>query len=61
MERTESGLGTNIVELFDEVGVEIVWTIVEGVTFSHGVSFRSGSMVPADVVAEKRNEAYAKL
>jgi len=32
MERTESGLGTNTVELFDKVGVPLVWTIVKGVT-----------------------------
>lgn len=32
MERTKSGLGTNTVKLFDEDGVPIVWTIVEGVS-----------------------------
>lgn len=32
MERTESGLGTHTVELFDKVGVPLVWAIVKGVT-----------------------------
>ena len=31
MERTESSLAADTVELIDEVGVPIVWTIVEGV------------------------------
>ena len=32
MERTESSLAANTVELIDDIGVPIVWTIVEGVT-----------------------------